>query len=129
MGAQLYRLSWGKEKFLGEISQAELSLTYLRADDLLSRTKLWSRKKGRLVDHRKNWANDEVPIRIEVEWIDRLDVEDVLCVVGVADIKVGIVLKGDADQIADGILRRLAQAFSLLGMSCRCRHHRKRPDG
>ena len=49
-------------------------------------------------------------------WIDRLNVEDVLRVVGVADVKVRIVLKGDADQIGDRILRGIAQVFSLLRM-------------
>jgi len=55
-----------------------------------------------------------------MSWIDRLNVEDVLRVVSVVDIKVGIVLKWEADQIGDGILRRLAQVFSLLGMGDRC---------
>ena len=51
-----------------------------------------------------------------MSWIDRLDVEDVLRVVSVANVEVRIVLKGDADQIGDGILRRFAQVFSLLRM-------------
>jgi hypothetical protein len=38
----------------------------------------------------------------------------------VANIEIGIVLKWEADQIGDGILRRLAQLFSLLGMGDRC---------
>jgi hypothetical protein len=65
-----------------------------------------------------------------VRWIDRLNIENVLRVVGVADVEVGVVLKRDADQVRDGILRRLAQVFSLLSMSCHCRHNhkRKRPD-
>ena len=46
-----------------------------------------------------------------MSWIDRLNVEDVLRVVSVVDIKVGIVLKWEADQIGDGILRRLAQVL------------------
>ena len=45
-----------------------------------------------------------------MERIDRLNIEHVLRVVGVADVKVRVVLKGDADQIADRILRRLAPA-------------------
>ena len=55
------------------------------------------------------------PTRIEVKRIDRLNVEDVLRVVCVANVKVCIVLKGRADQIADGILCRLAQVVSFLG--------------
>src|SRR5262245_38182343 len=47
--------------------------------------------------------------------IDRLNVEDVLRVVSAANVKVCIVLKGQADQIADGILCRLAQVVSFLG--------------
>ena len=48
-----------------------------------------------------------------MSWIDRLNVEDVLRVVCVANVKVRIVLKGNADQIGDRILRGLAQVFSL----------------
>jgi hypothetical protein len=44
-----------------------------------------------------------------------LNVEDVLRVTGVADVEACIVLKGQADQIADGILCRLAQILSFLG--------------
>jgi len=42
-----------------------------------------------------------------MSWIDWLNVEDVLRVVGVSNVKVRIVLKGKADQIRDGILRGL----------------------
>jgi len=75
-----------------------------------------------LVDHRKDWTGDQIPIRIEVSGIDRLDVEDILRVLGVADVEVGIVLKGNADQIGDRILRGLSQVFSLLGMGGRYRY-------
>ena len=57
-----------------------------------------------------------------MSWIDRLNVEDVLRVVSVANVKVCIVLKGDADQVGDGVLRGLAQGFTLLGMRGRCGH-------
>jgi len=65
-----------------------------------------------------------------MRWIDRLNVEHILRVVRVANVKVGIVLKGDADQIGDGVLCSLAQVFSLLGVRRRCRHNQKgkRPD-
>ena len=63
---------------------------------------------------------------IEVERIDRLNVEDVLRVVASTNVKVRIVLKGNTDQIGDGILRGLAQVFSLLGMRRRCRRNQKR---
>ena len=51
-----------------------------------------------------------------MEGIDRLNVEDVLCVVSAANVKVRVVLEGDADQIGDRILRGIAQVFSLLGI-------------
>jgi hypothetical protein len=56
-----------------------------------------------------------------MDWIDGLNIEDVLRVIRVSNVKVRIVLKGKADQIRDGILRGLTQVFSLLGMSDRCR--------
>ena len=55
-----------------------------------------------------------------MSWIDGLNIEDVLRVIRVANVKVRIVLKEKADQIRDGILRGLTQVFSLLGMSNRC---------
>jgi hypothetical protein len=58
-------------------------------------------------------------------WIDRLDVENILRIVAMADVEVGIVLKGNADQISDGILRGLAQVFALLSM----RHCCDKQDG
>ena len=67
-------------------------------------------------DHWEDRAGDQVPSLIEVSWIDRLNIEDVLRVVGAAYVKVRIVLERYADQITDRILRRLAQVFSLLGM-------------
>jgi hypothetical protein len=54
--------------------------------------KLPSREKGRLIDYWKDGAGDQVLILIEVDWIDRLNVEDVLRVVSVANVKVHIVL-------------------------------------
>jgi hypothetical protein len=62
-----------------------------------------------------------------MSWKDWLNVEDVLNVVSVANVEVGIVLEGHADQISDGILRSLPQVVSLLGISCRTRNqHRGR---
>ena len=101
--------------FLGEKKNSGL-----RSPSLLSRMKLRSREKGRLIDHGQDGPSDQVPIWIEMGWIDGLNVENVLCVVGVANSEIGIVLKWEADQIGDGILRRLAQVFSLLGMDDRC---------
>src|SRR5262245_3529965 len=130
LGTKLYRLSWRKEKFWREIAETELCVTNTRAENLLSCGKLPAGEEGRLRDHRKDWAGDQVPILIEVSWIDRLNVEDILGVVRAADIKVRIVLKRQADQIGDGVLRRLAQVFSLLSVSRRCRNQncdRQRP--
>jgi hypothetical protein len=38
-----------------------------------------------------------------MDWIDRLNVEDVLRVLTSTDVKVRIVLKGEADQISDRV--------------------------
>jgi hypothetical protein len=109
----LYGLPRRKEKFRGEVAEAQLVLAYLRAEDLLSGMKLWSREERRLRDDWQDWPGDQVPVRIEVDRVDRLNVEDVLLVVRVANVKIRIVLKGNADQIGDRILRGLAQVFSL----------------
>ena len=61
-----------------------------------------------------------------MDWIDGLNVEDVLHVVSMANIEVRIVLKWYADQIGDGVLRGLAQGFPLLSRRRRCRHNQKR---
>jgi hypothetical protein len=95
-----------KEKFRGEVAEAELGATDIRANNFFKRLQLPAGEEGRLGDHWKDWSGDQVPILIEVDWIDGLNVEDVLRVVGVANIEIGIVLKWEADQIGDGILRR-----------------------
>jgi hypothetical protein len=64
--------------------------------------------------HRKDWAGYQVPTLIKVDWIDRLNVEDVLRVLTSTNVKVRIVLKGETDQIGDRVLRGLAQVFTLL---------------
>ena len=66
----MYGLPWRKEKLRSEIPKAELGLAYLGAEDLLSRMKLWAREKGRLADHRKDRARDQVPVGTEVDRID-----------------------------------------------------------
>jgi len=49
----------GEKKNSGVRSpKAELGLAYLRAEDLLSRMKLWAREKGRLRDHWQDWPGD-----------------------------------------------------------------------
>jgi hypothetical protein len=40
---------------------------------------------------------------IEFEWVHRLDVENVLRVLASTDVEVRIVLKGEADQIGNGV--------------------------
>jgi hypothetical protein len=57
-----------------------------------------------------------------VDWIDRLNVEDVLRVLTSTNVKVCIVLKGETDQIRDRVLRGLAQGFTLLDMRGHCGH-------
>ena len=70
VGTKLYRLSWRKEKFWSEIPQAELGVTNTRAENLLCGGKLPAGEEGRLRDHWKDWAGDQVPTLIEVE-LDR----------------------------------------------------------
>src|SRR5215831_7115886 len=50
----------------------------------------------------KDRTGDQVPIRIEVDWIDGLNVQDVLRVVSVANIEVRIVIFGDDRHIREG---------------------------
>jgi hypothetical protein len=73
----LDRLPWRKEKFWSEVAQAELGVTNARTENLLCRGKPPSGQEGRLINHGEDRASDEVPSRIEVEGIDRLNVEDV----------------------------------------------------
>jgi len=54
----MYGLPRRKEELRSEIPKAELGLAYLRAEDLLSRMKLWAREKGRLRDHWQDWPGD-----------------------------------------------------------------------
>ena len=105
----------GEKKNSGVRSpQAELGAADIRAKDPFKSMKLPSGEDGRLRDHRQDRSDDQVPILIEVDWIDRLNVEDVLRIVRTANVKVGIVPKGDTDQIADRILGCRAQVFPLL---------------
>jgi len=76
----MHGLPWRKEKLRSEIPKAELGLAYLRAEDLLSRMKLWAREERRLRDHWQDWPGDQIPVRIEMDWIDGLNIEDVLSV-------------------------------------------------
>ena len=104
---KLYGVSWRKEKFRSEIPKAELGVTNTRAENLLGGGKIPPGEEGRLRDHWEDWAGDQVPALIKVDWIDRLNVEDVLRVLTSTDVKIRIVLKGETDQIGDGVLRRL----------------------
>ena len=79
VGTKLYGFFWRKEKFRSEIPQAELGVTNTRAENLLGGGKIPPGEEGRLRDHREDWAGDQVPALIKVDWIDRLNVEDVLC--------------------------------------------------
>src|SRR4029078_2927374 len=115
---KLDRLPWRKEKFWSVIPQTKFSITEFGVY-CFKGPKLLSLKEGRLINHRQDWAGDQVPRLIQVRRIDRLNVEDVLRVVGAANVKVRIVLKRQADQIGDRILRSIAQIFSLLGISRR----------
>ena len=98
---KLYGVSWRKEKFRSEIPKAELGVTNTRAENLLGGGKIPPGEEGRLRDHWEDWAGDQVPALIKVDWIDRLNVEDVLRVLASTNVKVRIVLKGETDQIGD----------------------------
>ena len=54
----MYGLPRRKEELRREIPKAKLGLAYLRAEDLLSRMKLWAREEGRLRDHWQDWPGD-----------------------------------------------------------------------
>ena len=58
-----------------------------------------------LRDDRSDPANDQVPVLADADGDDRLDVENILRAVIGANAEVGVVLKRDADQAGDGILR------------------------
>ena len=108
-----------KASTVAMLSFVVLGVTNTRTENLFCGGKLPSGQEGRLIDHWEDRTRDEVPSRIEVEGIDRLNIQDILCVVGVAYVKVRIVLEGHANQIGDGILCGVAQALSLLCVSRR----------
>src|SRR5262249_48850533 len=73
-----------------------------------------------------NRPRDDVPVLVDRDRNDRLDVEDVLRSLLGTEIEIGVVLERQADQVADGVLRELGQ---LLGAqvrmrSDRCQHRR-----
>src|SRR5262249_61608628 len=63
----------------------------------------------RLVDDRKNGPCDQVPIAGKMEWDDRLDVEDVLCVVVRGRPEIEVVHDRDVEDVRQGILRLLGE--------------------
>jgi len=98
----LYGLPRRKEELRREIPKAKLGLAYLRAEDLLSRMKLWAREERRLRDHWQDWPGDQIPVRIEMGWIDGLNIEDVLRVIRVSNVKFVLFRKGKLIKSAMG---------------------------
>jgi hypothetical protein len=76
--------------------------------------------------HRHNPAGDQVPVLIEMDWNDGLNVENVLGVVEFSDAKVCVVLEWHTDQIGDGVLSGLAKVISCQSGQCRTNRSRSR---
>jgi hypothetical protein len=59
---------------------------------------------------RSDSARDKVPVIAQLDWNDRLELEDRVAVAAErTDIEVGKILQRDADQTCDGILGRFGQ--------------------
>jgi hypothetical protein len=69
---------------------------------------------GRLIHDRQDPARDQVPVLVQLERDDRLDVEDVLFFAERPDIGVGVVLERDRNQIGDRVLRLLLEIAGVL---------------
>src|SRR5262249_10256681 len=65
----------------------------------------------RLPNHRRNPANDKVPVLTQVDGHDRLDVEHILSAIKRSDAKVAVVLERNADKAGNGVLRGLLKVF------------------
>ena len=102
-GEQWYECLWRKEEAWVEVPQPEIGAI--------------SRKERRLIDHRHDPAGNQVPILIEADRDDGLNIEGVLGVIELANAEVRIVLKRHTDQTGDGVLRCFTQAISTLGAS------------
>ena len=64
-----------------------------------------------LGDHRRDPAGDQVPIRIDRDWNDGLDVEDLLRRMKRPDTEIRIRLKWEADEVGDRVLRFFRELF------------------
>src|SRR6516162_8557902 len=77
------------------------------------------RRQPRLTHNRRDRAGDEVPVFVQMDRNDWLEVEDVLGpVVGPIDER-RVVLKLQADEVGDRILSRLAQLVRTLRAALR----------
>jgi hypothetical protein len=66
-------------------------------------------------DQRHNRPGDEVPVVGQAKRDDRLYVQDVQEAVVGSDTEMEVALKGDRDQIRDGVLRLLREILGFLG--------------
>src|SRR5258706_7001457 len=96
------RLRWREEEALRRVRQTEAG-ALARRDPAVP------------VHDREDRARDEVPVVVELDRDDRLDVQLVDHAVGVpADAVVGVLLEGYADQRRDRIVELLGQLFLLV---------------
>jgi len=89
---------------------------------------LLPRAQLRLPDQRQDGPGDQVPVLIQRNRDDRLDVQDVLRAAFLPVVEVGVVLKRDADQVRDGILRQFGQFLGTRRGESRWTQSRKRQD-
>jgi hypothetical protein len=72
-------------------------------------------------NQRDDRPGDDVPVGVDLDRVDRLDVEDVPGTVERTDVEVGVVLERHADEVADRVLRELRE---FLGVHFRVRGRR-----
>jgi hypothetical protein len=83
------------------------------------------RPQCRLPDHGQDGACDDVPVVADRKRDHRLDVEDILRALLRSEVEIGIVLKRNADQVTDRILRNLGEVLGThFCMQGRREHHR-----
>ena len=74
----------------------------------------WPGCGGRLRNQRHDGARDQVPVGVEMDGVNRLDVEDVLRILFRPDVEVGVVLERQANHVSNRVLRRLRERGGIL---------------
>jgi hypothetical protein len=72
----------------------------LNADSIRVAVEYWVR----LTDHRHDGAGDQVPVCVDVQRHDRLNVEDFLGAIERPGVEIGVALEWNADEIRDRVL-------------------------